>query len=416
MKQALPEMSWVEMWLCEGCGEVVKFDEQDLRNIPQWQPPLYHAFADVCREQSLQPIVFSHDYFHTVGTRRLVYQALNERPELTVLEDITWPEENGLLPFWGFIPEEDHQRLKRHRIHLNCLTDTEYLGQGVLPCLMPRWWKKNVLEGITHGISTFRGRVFQWDFGDTAINFNRINLNMLSRFVKDPDADARTILSDAAGEWAGTTISNELLDILWQSEPLVMKVLSIGGVSVANHSWFPFPSQLDREYMNNVRYMKAVDDMFQPEGTPLYRDLGDNLDAALQWRVQCQLKSGTADQYLAAKDECIEQTKSILVQLPALCSNLPDEKQQWITRGYTVLLFMARSMRLFVEIAHTHYQWKREHVLNDAAAREQFATQAQHLRRMGLELRARFNLATDESTPLLLVESWEKMADFLLNL
>jgi len=38
------------------------------------------------------------------------------------------------------------------------------------------------------------------------------------------------------------------------------------------------------------------------------------------------------------------------------------------------------------------------------------------LRRMGLELRARFNLATDESTPLLLVESWEKMADFLLNL
>jgi hypothetical protein len=45
-------------------------------------------------------------------------------------------------------------------IFQNILTDCEYLGQGFYPCILPRWWKKSVKEGIKKGVDIVNGRTF----------------------------------------------------------------------------------------------------------------------------------------------------------------------------------------------------------------------------------------------------------------
>ena len=199
LKMKLPLLKGVTVWMCEGNGELVKFDEYDLQHNKEWLDAWVSALSEVCVELKIQGTVFAHDYFHTYKTHRHTFEALAKYPNIIVMEDNTWPEENTLCPPFAFITEADQKNLfASNPISQNILTDCEYLGQGFYPCVLPRWWKKSVNEGLKKGVDIVNGRTFFWDRGCTDINFDRMNAFMLTKFCYKPNADPKKVLTEAA--------------------------------------------------------------------------------------------------------------------------------------------------------------------------------------------------------------------------
>ncbi len=386
LKKKLPLLKGVTVWMCEGNGELVKFDDYDLQHNKEWLDVWVSALSEVCTELKIQGTVFAHDYFHTYKTHRHAFEALAKYPNIIVMEDNTWPEENTLCPPFAFIPESDQKNLfASNPISQNILTDCEYLGQGFYPCLLPRWWKKSVNEGLKKGVDVVNGRTFFWDRGCTDINFDRMNAFMLTRFCYTPDADPKKVLTAAVHEYFGDNVPNALIDIFYETEPLLQKIVGINGTSSLNHSAFPKAKFLDKDYFNNVRYMKAVDDLFQKPGTPLYPAVNDEIDAALQWRVQNAIFSKPVESYLKEKNEAIDWLEKVVPQLPKLTKNLPKEKADFITESYHSIYILAKGMKLFVATGKVHYDWYRAKTLTENEAKEKFNTIANQLQQLAAE-------------------------------
>ncbi|MCK4815609.1 hypothetical protein KA005_07560, partial [bacterium] len=273
-KDAMPYLSGFELWLgVEGAG-AYSTSREVLMDYKKWGQPVVKAFNEVCKELGVEGRIFPHSYHHTVGTRKETYGVLSEFSDFVVLENITWPEETATMPFLGYIPDTEKKLLYHNwNVTYNFLTDTEYIGHGIFPCVMVEWWKKNVQQAYKMGTSCIRGRVFFWDGGKTDINFNRINSYILMRFAENPHLDTKEVLTDAAREAFGEDIPERLIEILKGTEYIVKEVTSINGVNPLNHSRFPRGVFLDRDYWNSDFYMKAVDDLFDTPGTPLYSPL-----------------------------------------------------------------------------------------------------------------------------------------------
>ena len=378
----LPDVRRLDIWICEGCGEVIKVSFEELADNLTWLPPILAAFDEVCNELGIEGLVFAHDYFHTNATRRNVHRTLARHPRLVVLEDLTWPEENGRMPFMGFLPEAERRALfAANPVMVNCLTDTEYLGQGWLPCVLPRWWKTAASESIRHGAAAIRGRCGHWDNGRTDVNFNRLNAHLLMHFAAQPDADPKAALADAAREAFGP-VPEGLVEILYATEPVLKDVMAINGVVPVHHSQFPPPRFLDRRYSDSPLAMKAVDDLFQPPGTPCHVPIADELSADKHWRCQRQVVAREVSEYLATKDRAITWLEVTVPQVGALAGELSAEHVALFVNGYMSLLVLARGMRLFVEVAAAHRRWMHEKSLNDAAFAREVSRLAGELRRV----------------------------------
>ncbi|WP_026777271.1 hypothetical protein [Polaribacter sp. Hel_I_88] len=373
LKRKLPLLKGVTVWMCEGNGELVKFDEEDLKNNKAWLNTWVGALSEVCKELNIQGTVFAHDYFHTNKTHRNVFEVLSKYPDIIIMEDNTWPEENTLIPPFAFMPQHDQNLLfSSNKVSQNCLTDSEYLGQGFYPSVFPRWWKKSVNEGIKKGVDFMNGRTFFWDRGTTDISFDRMNAYMLTQFCYTPDADPKEVLKNAVDEFLGTDAPNQLIEILFETEPMLQKIIGINGMSPLNHSGFPMAIFLDKDYMNNIRYMKAVDDLFQKPGTTLYVPESDDLDATLQWRVQNRSVSKSVKVYLKDKTEVINWLEKVLQQLPELTRNLPKQKAAFILDAYKAIYVLAKGMKLFVETGKVHYDWYRAKNISVNKAHQKF--------------------------------------------
>jgi hypothetical protein len=397
LKKKLPKLHGVTVWMCEGNGELVKFDAYDLEHNKEWLDVWVSALSEVCKELNIQGTVFAHDYFHTYKTHRNAFEALAKYPDIIVMEDNTWPEENTLCPSFAFIPEADQKNLfASNQISQNCLTDCEYLGQGFYPCFLPRWWKYSVNEGIKKGVDVVNGRTFFWDRGCTDINFDRMNAFMLTRFCYTPNADPKKVLTDAVHEFLGNNVPPKLIDIFYETEPILQKIVGINGTSSLNHSAFPLAVYLDKDYFNNVRYMKAVDDMFLKPNTKLYPPYSDEIDAALQWRVQNKIVSKPIKSYLQDKTDAIKWLEKIRPQLPALTKNLPTDKAIFINESYYAIYVLAKGMKIFVETGKVHYDWYRAKTLTATEAQLKFNALATQLQQLADESQTLpLNLKTD---------------------
>lgn len=376
LKSQIPDLKGVNLWMAEGAGSVdLTFD--DLRHADAWQPPVLKAFDEVTAELGIGGILFAHEYLLTVGQRRAIYTRTAKFPKMIVEEDITWPEEDMLHPFLGYLPPQDRALLFRSNpVALNYLLDTEYIGQGVIPSVYPRWWKRNVSSAAEAGVKIAMGRTFFWDGGYTDVNFNRMNAHIFARLCQDSAADELSLLSEAAREMFGAATPTELIQILWETEPVIKSIVGINGIDPLSHSRYPLADYLDIVYTGSGDGMKAVTDLFDPPGTPLYPPLTDDLRNLKQWRWQNHTVSKDPAIYLRNKRVASAWVSATLPKIERLAASLSPAHQQLVVHGYRTLNILAKGMELFVEAAALHYRWAHAKDLDDGTARVQFAAVA----------------------------------------
>jgi hypothetical protein len=219
---------------------------------------------------------------------------------------------------------------------------------------------------------------------------------MLTRFCYTPNADTKKVLTDAVHEFLGNDVPKQLIDIFYQTELVLQKIVGINGTSSLNHSAFPLAVYLDKDYFNNVRYMKAVDDLFQKPGTILYPPYSDEIDAALQWRVQNKIVAKPIKSYFQDKTDAIKWLEKIRPQLPGLIKKLPTDKAIFINESYYAIYVLAKGMKLFVETGKVHYDWYRAKTLNATEAQLKFNVLANELQQLADESQMLpLNLKTD---------------------
>lgn len=387
LKRSLPTLKGVNLWMSEGMGGPADVIGENIQHNGRWEEPLLRAFDEVTRELDIRGILFGHHYLQTVGSHRTVYQLMNQFPRLVIMDDITWPEEDLMHPFLGYLPPQDkHLLFRRNPVALNFLLDTEYVGEGILPSVYPRWWQHNVSESARHGVEIAMGRTFFWDNGLTDVNFNRLNAHMFTRFCHHPALDPRQALEDAAKEMFGPAISPQLVDILWHTEPVMQHVFGINGIDSFNHSRFPSAAYIDVVYTAKDNCMKAVDDLFTPPGTPLYPPLTDSLNNYKQWRWQDRTVSRGPDLELEEKRSAAQWIASILPQVREHAAALAPAHRDLFVNGYQLLDVVARGMQLFVEAAGLHYQWAHAKTIDDGPAKARFRDLATRLRTLAAQV------------------------------
>jgi hypothetical protein len=376
LKKRIPSLKGVNIWTAEGAGGI-ELSSYDVAHPLEWQTSIMRAFEAGTRELGIDAILFAHNFGLTVGGRRNVYKMAAQFPSLIIMEDITWPEEDMLHPFLRYVPAKDRAFLFRSNpVALNFLLDTEYLGQGVLPSVYPRWWKRNVRASSEAGAKVAMGRTFFWDGGMTDKNFNRLNAFIFTALCHNPDADEKELLRRAVGESFGEGASHELVELLWETEPVIKDVIGINGVDPLSHSRFPPGQTIEQRKAG----MKSVFDLFTtPAGTPLYPPLTDDLNNASQWRWQNKIVSEPASKYLSVKQTAAEWSNQAVDRARKVSASLPEEKRKLIVQGYEALNCLAQAMVVYVQAADLYHRVVEEKNVDDPVAKAQFESLSSQL-------------------------------------
>jgi hypothetical protein len=179
----------------------------------------------------------------------------------------------------------------------------------------------------------------------------------------------------------GSRVPQRLIDILWETEPVIREVIGTNGIDCFDHSRFPNPAYLDILYTGGSA-MKAIDDLFSPPGTRLYPPLTEDLHNLKQWRWQNKTTSMPADVYLAKKKAAAQWVETVLPEVHSLSSNLKASHREMFLQGYGLLDIAARGMVLFVEAATLHYDWGHAKTVRDPEARARFSQLAGSFREL----------------------------------
>lgn len=368
----MPEMAGIQLWFAEGAGQLYAFSDEDLAKFNVYMPPILKSFDKVCKELKITPIIFAHNYLHTNASRQKLHDIFPDFPGIVVMEDITWPEENCLMPFMGFMPPEQKEKLfAKNKIMSLSLLDAEYVGQGYFPVGFAKWWKQNSIESNKMGVDYLCGRTFFWDWGRSDKNFNRLNTQLFITLSKHPEKDPKEALSEAMRDFFGKNTPSRLVDIVFETEDIVKEVTSINGINPLSHSWFPLANYLDKDYFKGSRYMKAVDDLFEPAGTRVYPNLSDTLDAGGQWRFQLKTVTKSTEDYLSSKEKSIQWLQKTIPEVKTLTKGMKPEQVEMFNSGYKQLYDLARGMKCFIQISSIHYQWYRAKIINKQQAIDQ---------------------------------------------
>lgn len=385
---AMPDLKGVFLWLPGDPAAGPALSRQELVSAPDWLPPLLRAFDEVCQELSLEGIVSVQHDLHTQATRRQWYELFRAFPNLSILEAATWPEENTLLPFWGFIPPQDTQLLDSNRIMVQMLTDTEFMGQGRLPAILPRWWRQMAQAAYRPEVRLAAARCFLGDGGQTAVNFNRLNVHLLLHFLQHPTDDLQEVMQDVNKEMFGFDFPSRLSSIMLIAEDALQAVSSVNHVNILDRSHFPPPAFLDRDHVPATQQMKAVDDLFEPPGTPLFPEDSDSLDrlgAAGQWRWQNEVIARPVDEYLLAIEEAVNWLTRIQPEVDFLTLDFPPAHRELFVSGYRDLLLLGRGMYQFVLGAAVYHRWRRLEKSSREEVLQELAPLAAQLRLIAAE-------------------------------
>ena len=101
--------------------------------------------------------------------------------------------------------------------------------------------------------------------------------------------------------------------------------------------------------------MKAVDDLFQDEGTKLYPEFSDQLNAGNYWRFQLKSATLSYEEYLETKNRAITQLVQIVTEIAPLTADMDSLDAKMFINGYSELYLLARGMKCFLEAAKVQY-------------------------------------------------------------
>lgn len=383
LKSAMPELSGVSLTMDGGNGNLAELTAEEVSRVSEWLPPLLRAFSESCKQLELQGIFSAESIWQTNGTRRETFEIFNRFPDITILEPATWPEETTRMPFWGFVEPGDSAMLDKNPTAVNILTDTEFMGRGQLPIVLPRWWQYLAQQAYLQDVELVAGRAFQGDEGGSVSNFNRLNLHLLLRFLEDPRQSLKPTLHEANEAMFGDDFPSRLTAIMLIAEDAIQALSSVNYVNLLDEGRFPPPQFLDRDYLKPPLLMKGIDDLFEPPGTPLYpeeTEQPDTLDATLHWRWQMEVSAGPVDEYLLTIENAINWLDKIQKEVAYLTLDFQPEQREMFVGGYRDLLLMARGMYQFVQGAAVHHRWYRLQRMSREEALQQLAPIAEQLR------------------------------------
>lgn len=353
-----PRLTGIEIWVAEGAGATVHdYRVEDLTASARWLVPWLERVDAFGTAHGLEMTVFAHHYVHTRETRRITHALLRDHPSLHVLEDLTWPEEHVALPYLAYLGDGGAPRVARDNpLHLNFLLDSEYMGQGRIPSVLPAWIAGGLRRAEEAGAAWVNGRVNWWDGRATLRGWNLINAELFCALARDPGQDPDRVLEDAVARRFGSRAAG-LTGVLLESEAAIRASQTINGVPFSDHSAFPRWRQLNRAYFPGPLSMKAVDDLFLPPGSRLYGREDRSIDAGSEWREQLRLVTQPAGTYFAG----LESGRAMIGRLSrgaaAIAGRLQPPDERFVSRSYALWQMQAEAHRLFAEAAAEHAEW-----------------------------------------------------------
>lgn len=383
LKSAMPELSGVSLSTGRGNGNFEALTAEEIVRIEEWLPQLLQVFSESCKQLGLQGIFSAESIWQTNKTRRETFEIFNRYPAIMILEPATWPEETTLMPFWGFVEPGDSAMLDNNPTAVNILTDTEFMGRGQLPIVLPRWWQYLAQQTYLQDVELAAGRAFQGDEGGSVNNFNRLNLHLLMRFLEDPRRSLKSTLHEVNEAMFGDDFPSRLTSIMLIAEDAIQALSSVNSINFLDEGRFPPPQFLDRDYLKPPFLMKGIDDLFEPPGTPLYpeeTEQPDTVDVTTHWRWQMEVSARPVDEYLLTIENAINWLDKIQKEVDYLTLDFQPEQRKMFVGGYRDLLLTARGMYQFVQGAAVHHRWYRLQRMSREEALQQLAPIAEQLR------------------------------------
>lgn len=343
-----PGISGLDIWLAEGAGEVIYYwPEEALRRIDRFLPKWIGLFEKKSQEFGLDIQFFTHRSNHTNATRKSMYSVFQDHPGICLTEDITWPEEFNSLPILAFLDKgvlEQFLMLKRNK--LNFILDTEYMGQGVTPSILPDWYKQHINYCLHNSITIVSGRILMRDGNYSLSNHNRGNVYCFGAFAWKPDRIAAEVLKEYLALRYGNENADELTGVFLLTEEMIRKTYTINGLGFSARSAFPCTQEMvSSKYSNAVPLLKCVEDLARPAGTPLF-GAGENLKNYEQWRYQLRTYALSEEQYFTEKDEAIR----LALYAHEKIKNMDFPGKQEVLESFEALYFYARAMKEYTKL------------------------------------------------------------------
>lgn len=352
-----PKLTGVEARIAEGASATIHpFTAKDLATTEDWFAPWLDRVAGFCDRQGWDLVVFPHHYEANRGDRRRLHETMAEHPQAWVLEDLTWPEEHVTLPYLGYLGDERATRLAASNpLIVNCLLDTEYMGQGLVPSVLPGWWSGGLQQALEYGARGANGRVARWDQFRSLDNWNVFNIDLFCALAHDPGADPEMILTDSLKRRFGAAAA-ALTPLLLQSERLI-RSQTLNGIDFTSHSAFPPVRALARRYFQTPLAMQAVDDLFAPSGTRCYGVADDSLTAGDEWRHQMRTRTRASQSYTADFTALVSEIAQAERDAVAIATRFSPELRAFVQTSYALWTTQAQAFRLFVDGAAAHAEW-----------------------------------------------------------
>jgi hypothetical protein len=372
MRARYPHLAGFELRFSEGSSANIReYTLDDLERLEEWLP-LWATFAESYGSQhGIDMIVFAHHYHASRGTRKRLHNLLNRHPTLWVLEDLTWPEEHVASPYLGYMDDAWVRQLAQSNyLCVNFLLDTEYMGQGRLPSVLPGWWQGGLRQCRELGVSGVNGRAMRWDRMDTLDSWNLLNVDLFCSLARNPDQDARELLKESVARRFGSEAAvEELTDALLESERLI-RLQTMNGIDFTSHSAFPPPRHLHRHYYERALAMKAVNDLFAPAGTALHTETTDRLTADREWRHQQRTVARNPQDYLNEKAILVENVHRLNDEIERIAHSFGAQDRAFVTQSYALWLVHVRALQAFTELAVAHAEWVDKGCTNDGTLDE----------------------------------------------
>ncbi|MBO0813035.1 MAG: hypothetical protein J2P23_13450 [Microlunatus sp.] len=358
VRERYPGLAGFMISAAEGAGATVhEFRREDFEELGSWLDPLLTHVAEYGERHGLRMIILAHHYTQTRATRDHLHRLLGRHPGLEVLEDLTWPEEHLGLPWFGYLGDVGPTALATtNRLHVKFLLDTEYMGQGRIPSVLPNWIADGIRAVAATPAAGILGRVNYWDGRATFDGWNALNVELFCALGQDPGADPEQLLQAAVVRRFGDRAAG-LADLLLDGEELLGAGQAINGIAFTDHSAFPPPEHLHHSFFRTPLHMKATDDLFATPGTALYGPATGSITATTEWRQQLRTVTRSPADYDADLDLAGQAVARLALRAADLTDHLAPRDRDFVQRSYAMWRDRTTAHRVYAAAAADHTSW-----------------------------------------------------------